>query len=339
MPVFKRIREDKSFNDIVNESEAGDDDESMINAEKMDKEIRIDGNKLKLTNLDKIYFPGEKYTKGDIIEYYRKISEYILPYLKGRPESLNRHPNGIDGESFYQKDIASLPPDWVKTAKIYSEHNEKEITYLVCNDEASLVYMASLGCIEINPWFSRVDSPGSPDYCVIDLDPEDISFDKVVETAIIVKEVLDIAGAESYCKTSGATGLHIYIPLNAQYPYDFSREFAHLIAQLVYQKIPHITSIKRNPSKRQKKVYLDYLQNRAGQTLAAPYSIRPRQGAPVSTPLKWSEVKIGLDPKDFTIKNIFKRLEKSGDIFKGVLGKGIDIAHCISKLEAYAKKK
>jgi bifunctional non-homologous end joining protein LigD len=337
MPVFIRLRDDKELKDIVNE-EAADDNDDPIDKNSVNKEIKINGNKLKLTNLDKIYFPAEEYTKGDIIEYYRKISEYILPYLKGRPESLNRHPNGIEGESFYQKDMASLPPDWVKTAKIYSEHNEKEITYLVCNDEASLVYMANLGCIEINPWFSRIENPENPDYCVLDLDPEDISFDKVIETALTVKEVLNIAGAESYCKTSGATGLHIYIPLNAEYTYNVSRDFAHLIAQLVYQRIPDITSIKRNPSKRQKKVYLDYLQNRVGQTLAAPYSIRPRPGAPVSTPLKWNEVKIGLDPKDFNIKNIFKRLDKRGDIFKDVLGKGIDITECISRLEEYAKK-
>lgn len=333
-PSFIKMREDKNPRDVFDDN---DSDELTANVGKS-KEIKIDSKTLKITNVDKIYFPEEGYSKGEIIDYYRKISGYILPYLAGRPESLNRHPNGIYGESFYQKDMAALPPGWLKTAKIYSEHNEKEITYLVCNDEASLVYMANLGCIEINPWFSRVDNPDNPDYCVLDLDPEDISFDKVIETALAVKEILDIAGAKSFCKTSGATGLHVYIPLNAKYTYEISRGFAHLIAQLVYKKIPGITSIKRNTSKRQKKVYLDYLQNRVGQTLAAPYSIRPKQGAPVSTPLKWSEVKAGLDPQNFTIKNIFQRLEKAGDLFKDVLGKEIDITKCISNLEAYAKK-
>lgn len=339
-PAFIGLREDKDLDDVIKEENDEEGEESTItNKNTMDKEIKIGKHKLKLTNLKKVYFPGEEYTKGDVVEYYKNVAKYILPYLKGRPESLNRHPNGIDGQSFYQKDIKDLPPEWVKTEMIYSEHNEKEINYLVCNDEATLIYLANLGCIEINPWFSRVENLDNPDYLVLDLDPEDISFDMVVETALAVKEILDIAGAKSYCKTSGATGLHIYVPLNAKYNYDVAREFAHLVARLVHEKVPSFTSIKRSPSKRQKKVYLDYLQNRPGQTLAAPYSIRPQPGAPVATPLKWEEVKIGLDPKDYHIKNTLMRLSKTGDIFKDVLGKGIDIAKCISKLEAYAKKK
>jgi len=339
-PAFIGLREDKSIDDVVKENSDDEAEEEMVtNINTKDIEIKIEGKKLKLTNLKKVYFPDEGYTKGDVIEYYRNIAKYMIPYLKGRPESLNRHPNGIDGESFYQKDVAALPPDWVKTEMIYSEHNEKEINYLVCNDEATLVYLANLGCIEINPWFSRIEKIDNPDYLVIDLDPEDISFDKVVEAALAVKEILDIAGAKSYCKTSGATGLHIYVPLGAKYNYEVARNFAYIVAQFAYKKVPGFTSLQRSPSKRQKKVYLDYLQNRPGQTLAAPYSIRPRKGAPVSTPLKWEEVKIGLSPDQFNIKNTLERLGKTGDIFKDVLGKGIDITKCISKLEAYARKK
>ena len=339
-PVFIGLREDKNIDDVIKE-EAPDENENeelITNKNTMDKEIKIGGKKLKLTNLNKIYFPDEGYTKGDLIEYYTKVSEYILPYLKGRPESLNRHPNGINGDSFYQKDVKDQPPEWVHVEKIYSEHNEKDINYLVCNNEATLIYLANLGCIEINPWFSRVENLNNPDYLVIDLDPEDISFDKVVDAALAVKEVLDAAGAKSYCKTSGATGLHIYVPLGAKYNYDVARDFAHLVAQFAHHKTRAFTSLERSPSKRQKKVYLDFLQNRPGQTLAAPYSVRPRPGAPVATPLKWSEVKIGLDPKHYHIKNILMRLSKTGDIFKDVLGKGVDIGKCIRKLEAYAKK-
>ncbi len=340
-PVFMGLKEDKNLDDVIKEESPDEngDEELITNKSTMDKEIKIGGKKLKLTNLNKIYFPDEGYTKGDLIEYYKNVSQYILPYLKGRPESLNRHPNGINGESFYQKDVKTQPPDWVHVEKIYSEHNEKDINYLVCNDEATLIYLANLGCIEINPWFSRVENLDNPDYLVIDLDPEDISFDKVVEAAIAVKEVLDAAGAKSYCKTSGATGLHIYVPLAAKYNYDVARDFAHLVAQFAHHKVRAFTSLERSPSKRQKKVYLDFLQNRPGQTLAAPYSVRPRLGAPVATPLKWEEVKIGLDPKNYTIKNTLERLGKIGDIFKDVLGKGIDIGKCISKLEAYSKKK
>jgi bifunctional non-homologous end joining protein LigD len=192
--------------------------------------------------------------------------------------------------------------------------------------------MANLGCIEINPWFSRLQNLANPDYLVIDLDPEEISFEKVIDTALSVKEALDIAGAKSFCKTSGATGIHIYVPLKAKYDYDVAKDFAHLIGNIVNGWIPDFTSLERSPSKRKKKVYLDYLQNRKGQTLAAPYSIRPKPGATVSTPLKWEEVKSGLHPSDFTIKNIFKRLEKTGDLFKGVLGAGIDIEKCITVL-------
>jgi bifunctional non-homologous end joining protein LigD len=351
-PVFLGLREDKSAEKVVKEkpvSSSPDKEENIKQDTEEDNkannmkseersnskegEITINNRNLKLTNLDKPYFPDDGYTKSDVIEYYRKVSEYILPYLKGRPESLNRHPNGIKEEGFYQKDVADLPPDWVATERIYSEHNDKKIKYLVCNDEATLVYMANLGCIELNPWFSRVENLDNPDYLVLDLDPEDISFNKVVETALAVKEVLDIAGTDCYCKTSGATGLHVYVPLNAKYNYDLAREFAQLIANIVHERTKDFTSIVRNPSKRQKKVYLDYLQNRTGQTLAAPYSIRPRPGAPVSTPLKWEEVKIGLEPEDHNISNTMRRLGQMGDIFKGVLGKGIDIEKCIKNLE------
>jgi bifunctional non-homologous end joining protein LigD len=292
----------------------------------------VNSKELKLTNLDKIFWPDEGYTKGDLIEYYRKISGYILPYLEGRPESLLRHPNGINGKSFFQKDITRLNAKWLETKNIFSEYNDKNIKYLVCNDKETLIYMANLGCIEINPWFSRIDNLEQPDYFVIDLDPEEIEFDKVIETAHCVKDVLDKAGALSYCKTSGSTGLHVYIPLAAKYDYDTVKDFAHIIAKLVNNKLPGITSIERSPSKRKHKVYLDYLQNRKGQTLAAPYSVRPRPGAPVATPLEWSEVKSGLKPSDYHIKNIFRRLGQKGDIFQKILADGIDIQKCLENL-------
>jgi bifunctional non-homologous end joining protein LigD len=333
-PVFLGLREDKKPGEVHLEIPEVKPEEILeSNGDEVEKEVSINRRKLKLTNLDKIYFPEDGFTKGDIVGYYRKISKYMLPYLKDRPESMLRHPNGIHGKSFFHKNVDHMPPDWVKTEKIYSEHNENYINYLICNDAATLVFMANLGCIEINPWFSRIQSQENPDYLVIDLDPEEISFDKVVETAQNVKEALDMAGAKSYCKTSGATGLHVYVPLKAKYDYDIARDFAHLVGQIVNSWIPDFTSLERSPSKRKKKVYLDYLQNRKGQTLAAPYSVRPRPGAPVSTPLKWAEVKQGLHPSDFTIKNIFKRLEKTGDLFKPVLGAGIDIEKCINRLE------
>lgn len=299
-----------------------------------DKEVVVGKVKLSLTNLEKIYFPDDGYTKGDIINYYHAVSKFILPYLKDRPESLNRHPNGIYAESFFQKDMRNLAPKWAYTKRIYSESNAKNINYFICNNKASLLYLINLGCIELNPWFSRVQKLDFPDYAVIDLDPENISFSKVVVVARAVKEVLDECGAKSFCKTSGATGMHVYIPLKAKYKYDVAEEFAQLVGRIVHDRIPKITSIERMPAKRKGKVYLDYLQNRAGQTLAAPYSVRPRPGATVSTPLEWKEVKEGLDPRQFTIKNLLGRLRRKGDIFKPVLGAGVNIEKCVRILEA-----
>jgi bifunctional non-homologous end joining protein LigD len=293
--------------------------------------IPVDGRTVKLTNLNKVYWPEEKFTKRDLVTYYHEMAPFILPYLKDRPQSLNRHPNGIKGESFYQKDIEHHP-EWVKTVPVRSESQDKEIRFLLCQDAATLVYMANLGCIEINPWSSRLGMLDRPDYLVIDLDPEDIPFEAVVESALAVKKVLDKAGTQHYCKTSGKTGLHVYVPLGGSCDYDQARQFAEIIARLSHRELPKITSLERNPARRQKKVYLDFLQNRHGQTLAAPYSVRPHPGATVSTPLRWEEVKPGLDPSQFTIRTIGKRLEKTGDLWTPVLSGTIDLVKCLQRL-------
>ncbi len=298
----------------------------------MEEIITINKKKIKLSNLDKVYWPEQKITKGDLINYYRSVSEYIIPYLKNRPESLNRYPNGIKGKSFFQKDVKDMPPDWVKTAEVYSDSNNENINYLVCQNEATLVYMANLGCIEINPWFSTIQHLNNPDYIAIDLDPLDISFEKVIEAAKAVKEVLDKGKIPGYCKTSGSTGIHIYIPLKAKYNFEIAKEFALAIAQMTYEKVKGFTSLERTPAKRQNKIYIDYLQNRRGQTLAAPYSVRPKPHAPVSTPLNWKELKKGLHPEDFNIKNTLKRLDKVGDLFNGLFEGGVDIIKCLKNL-------
>jgi len=298
-------------------------------------EVKINKQVLKITNRSKVYWPEDGYTKGDLIDYYMQISEYILPYLKDRPESLNRHPNGINGSSFYQKDMSDSYPEWIEYKEIYSESNDKDIRYMLCQNKQTLIYMANLGCIEINPWNSRIQKIEYPDYIVIDLDPSDgNTFEQVIQTALVVKKILDKAGAEAYCKTSGATGLHIYVPLGAKYTYEQGKNFAHIIAQLAHNELPEFTSLVRNLKERKQKIYIDYLQNRGGQTLAVVYSARPKAGATVSTPLEWSEVKKGLHPSKFTIKTIFKRLEKKGDLFKGILGKGIDMEKCLKNLGA-----
>jgi len=310
------------------------DDDVEVHTANLSKPVKKKG-KPELTNLDKIYWPDEKITKGELIDYYDSVSKYILPYLKGRPLSLKRNPNGIKGQSFFQKDAGDHAPDWVTTAEIHSESNDKMIDYLVCNDKNSLLYIANLGCIELNPWNSTVKNLDNPDYIVIDIDPSDKNtFDDVIDVALATKEVLDQAGIDGFCKTSGSTGLHVYIPFNKKYSYDEAKEFANIIAIMVNEKLPNITTLERSLSKRKKnQIYLDYLQNRIGQTLACAYSVRPKPGATVSTPLEWTEVKHGLDFHDFTIRNTLARIKKKGDLFKGVLGKGISLEDALKKLE------
>jgi bifunctional non-homologous end joining protein LigD len=343
-PIFEGVREDKDPREVKRERPVESYDTNgkatgkffggQTTKKESETKVRINGKTLILTNLDKVYWPEEGYTKGDLIEYYRRISPIILPYLKDRPESLHRHPNGIQGESFFQKDVDHQPPSWVKTVPIFSESNDKVINYLVCQNEATLVYMANLGCIELNPWNSRIKKLDYPDFLIIDLDPENISFEHVIEAAQVVHKMLDSAKIPNYCKTSGASGLHICIPLGANYTYDQTKDFAHAIALMAHERLPMTTSVERSPSKRQKKVYLDYLQNRRGQTLAAPYSLRPQPGAPVSTPLDWREVKKDLDPRKWNIKTIHARIAKIGDIWKPVLGKGIDLGKSIANLQS-----
>lgn len=301
-------------------------------SEENNKEILIDRVKVKTTNRNKIYFPEEGLTKGMVIEYYQAMAEFILPYLKDRPQSLKRNPNGINDKGFYQKDASDDTPSWVKTVPVFAESVNKEIDYIICNNRATLAYLNNLGCIEINPWNSTTKALDKPDYFIIDLDPSSKnSYDQVVEAANVVKEVLDKAGADSFCKTSGATGMHIYVPLGKKYMYEEARDFAEIVCSIANEQLP-FASMERNLKARGNKLYLDYLQNSRGQTLAAPYSLRPHPGATVSTPLSWKEVKPGLLPSAFDINTVPKRLKKTKDLFGGVLGKGIDIKKCLSNL-------
>jgi bifunctional non-homologous end joining protein LigD len=294
------------------------------------------GQTVSFTHTDKVFWPAEGYTKGDVIDYYNSIYSHIIKYLKDRPESLFRSPNGINEKGFFQKDAGIGTPEWIKTEVVHSDSSEKDIHYIVCDDKPTLLYMANLGCIEINPWNSRIQSPDHPDYLILDLDPsEHNTYDQVVETANVIKQILDKAGAASFPKTSGATGMHIYVPLGAKYTYEQAKDFAHAIASMTHEQLPGTTSLERNLAKRGKDViYLDYLQNNKGQTLACAYSLRPKPGATVSTPLEWREVKAGLLPTDFTFKNILARVDKKGDLFGGVLLKGIDILKCLDRLSA-----
>jgi bifunctional non-homologous end joining protein LigD len=308
------------------------DRKTLLNPTDETQVRKINGHEIKFTNLSKIFWPAEKYTKRDMLNYYYQVAPYLLPYLKDRPQSLNRYPNGINGKSFYQKDVTGKVPDWIKMEP-YTTGEGEDKNFLVPEDEASILYMANAGAIEMNPWNSTIHKPNNPDWCLIDLDPSDKNgFDIVIKVAQATKEVLDNIGVIGYPKTSGSTGIHVYIPLGAKYTYDQCQMFARIIATQVNNILPDITSIERLTKARKNKLYVDFLQNRPKATLAAPYSLRPKPGATVSMPLYWEEVKKGLTMKDFTIENAMDRIKSEGDIFKPVLGKGIDLNKILEKL-------
>jgi len=358
-PSFEGMRADKKAIDVVRETATATKDiteaapgkhlepetklvaapvrggkQTLLNPSEETQVKKVNGHNLKFSNLSKVYWPEEGYTKRDMFNYYYQVAEFILPYLKDRPLSLNRYPGGINGKSFYQKDVKGKAPDWAKTFP-YTTSDGEDKEFLVGDNEATLLWMASLGCIEMNPWFSRTVHPDNPDYCVIDLDPSDTTtFEQVIQAAQEVKKVLDAINVVSYVKTSGSTGIHIYIPLGAKYSYDQSQMFARLLVSIVHDALPDFSSLERKIKDRNGKMYLDFLQNRPGATIACAYSLRPKPGATVSMPLHWDEVKKGLTMKNFTIANALNRIKTEGDLFKGTLGEGIDMEKALAKAQS-----
>lgn len=335
-PIFLRMRADKTPKDMdMRKTKPAAPVKAAGKKSTGDPatELSIGKIKVRTSNRDKLYWPGEGITKGMMIDYYQSMAEYILPYLKDRPESLKRNPGGITDKGFYHKDAGEDAPKFVKSVPLYSDSAKKDIDYIICNDKATLAYLNNLGCIELNPWNSTTKALDNPDYMIIDIDPSPKNnFEQVIETANVFKQILDKAGATAFCKTSGATGMHIYVPLGRKYAYEQVRSFAEIICKMAQEQLPKFTSVERNLKKRGNKIYLDYLQNSRGQTIAAAYSLRPHPGATVSTPLLWKEVKTGLRPAAFTIKTVPQRVKKMKDIFKPVLGKGIDLKKCLAKI-------
>ena len=286
-----------------------------------------------ISNPHKIFWPAEKYTKGDLIEYYKAVSKWILPYLRNRPLVLTRFPDGIDGKSFYQKDAPEFAPEWIRTEPIWSNDTQRNIKYFVCDDEESLVYIANLGAIPLHIWASRVGSLEQPDWCVIDLDPKEAPFSDVIRNAEVLHRICEASGLPNYVKTTGKTGLHIMIPLGRQLTYAQSRTLGELLARLVIRELGDIATITRHVTKRGDKVYIDYLQNRHGQLIVAPFIVRPLPGATVSMPLTWNEVTMSLDPKDFTIRTALDRMARLGtDPMSPVLGESPDLEQVLGKL-------
>ena len=319
--------------DLRLKAEASGPRKTLLNPTDESQARQVNGHELKFNHLSKVFWPKDGYTKRDLLNYYYQAGEYLLPYLKDRPQSLNRFPNGITGKSFYYKNVSSTAPDWVKQVPYRTSEGEDK-NFLVVEDEASILWMANMGAIEMNPWNSTVKTPDHPDWCIIDLDPtEKNSFEQVIKTARTTQKILEELNIESYPKTSGSTGIHIYIPMGKKYTYDECQLFARLIATQVHNELKSLTSIERMTRHRQGKIYIDFLQNRPKATLAAPYSIRPKPKATVSMPLHWEEVRPGLRTTQFTIENAIARIRSEGDLFKGVLGKGIEIAKALKALD------
>ncbi len=341
-PVFLGWRDDKKPTDVILEKPAPSTEPKSANqkttavkttAVKTTKSAKKSSEtpfaelsqRVKFTNVNKIFWPDKKITKGDVIRYYDAVADYILPHLKDRPQSLRRTPNGILSDGFFQKNVEGVVPKWIKTRKIKSESKSESVTWLLCQDKDTLLYLANMGCIELNPWNSRVGSLNQPDFIVFDLDPKDAPLENIVKTATKLKQVLDFLELPAFVKTSGGNGIHIFVPILPNATYDQVRTVSQLISQMVHRELPDITSLERMPDKRRGKVYLDYLQNGRGKTMASIYALRPRENAGVSTPLEWSEVNDKLDLNAYNLFTISERLGKKGDLWKNIADSAIDL--------------
>jgi bifunctional non-homologous end joining protein LigD len=286
-----------------------------------------------ITNPDKVFWPDEGYTKSDLVAYYERVAPWLLPYLRDRPLVLARYPDGITGKSFFQKDAPEWAPEWIRRERIHARGVDRDIDYFVVDDVEALRYVANTGTIPLHLWASRVGTIERPDWLVLDLDPKGASFTDVVKVALAVRGILERLELPGYPKTSGATGLHVLLPLGARYTYEETRTFARLLATLTVEAVPAIATIARMIDTRGGKVYVDFGQNGPGQTIVAPLSVRPLPGAPVSTPLRWPEVTARLEPRGFTIRTVPARLDRVGDPMTPVLGEGIDIAGALGRLD------
>lgn len=278
----------------------------------------VDDFQVKLSNLEKVFWPEQGYTKSDLINYYIEIYPYIEDFLKNRPLSMKIYPDGINGKSFFQKNVPAHAPDWLSTVQIYSKHRLERINWVIVNKLSDLIWLANSASIELHSWFSTVEKIDKPSFAVFDLDPGvKSSFFDVIEVALLIKKILDELSLKSYLKTSGKSGLHIYIPLIRKYNYVQLKNFLKAVAEMVIQLEPKLATIEWRKKERKGKVYIDYRQNGRGKTLPVPYSLRPTVYATVSTPLNWNELE-NIKPTDFTLENIFNRIRKKGDLWSKI---------------------
>lgn len=304
----------------------------------METEKKIDGHTISVSSLDKIYFPKEKYTKGELIDYYERVAEYMLPHIEDRMITMIRFPNGIEGQKFFQKDTPEYFPEWIET-KCIKKKDGGETHYVICKKQATLVYIANQSCITPHIWLSKKDKPSKPDRLIIDLDPEQDDFATVKTAALKTRELLeDKLGLPTFIMTTGSRGLHIVVPLKRTRVFDEVKDFAEKIADLLEKENPDLLTTAARKNKRENKIYVDVGRNAFAQTGVAPYAVRPIDGAPVATPLDWDDLKEkSLSPQSYNIKNLFKKLDKGGDPWKDINSKAVVLTSAEKELEKLIK--
>jgi bifunctional non-homologous end joining protein LigD len=328
-PVFLRVRDDLRPEDARGDGRGDHADPPPVAAAQEPAERHVE-----VTNADKVFFPGEGITKGDVVAYYREIAPFMLPFLADRPIVLTRYPDGIEGKSFFQKDAPDWRPEWIRTITIPNDDG-RDLDHFVVDGPDALAWIANLGVIPIHVLASRASALERPDWCVIDLDPKEAPFAHVVRLARAVRDLCRAIGLPCHPKTTGQKGLHVLVPLGAQLTHAQARTLGELLAAAVEREHPDIATTARAVSARGGRVYLDYLQNGAGKTIAAPYTVRPRPGAPVSTPLRWSEVDEKLDPARFTIRNVPARARRlRSDPLSPVLTEKPELLPALERLTA-----
>ncbi len=320
-PVFLRFREDKTPHEC--HLPAGGVVQAPV--------LRVTEG-TKVSNENKVLFPDDGITKGELVDYYRRVSPWLLPYLRDRPLMLTRYPDGIRGKNFFQKSVPLKAPDFVRTVRMHNEAENRDIDQIVCDDLRTLEWCANLGTLPLHIPAGRVDSLDRADWCVIDFDPKDAPFDYVITLARALHERCEAAGLPTYVKTSGSSGLHVLIPLGGQLDHEGARQLAELLATTLAQQLPKLATVERMTNKREKKVYVDALQNGSGKLIAAPFCVRALPTAPVSMPLTWDEVQPGLTPRQFTLHNALARLEARGDAMAKVLVEKPDLTSALTRL-------
>jgi bifunctional non-homologous end joining protein LigD len=310
-PSYLGIREDKTAVEVKRE-------------EPFPTEVRKGRRALKVSNLDKSFFPDEGITKGDLLSYYRAVAPVLVPHLKDRPFTMLRYPDGIKGKRFFQKDAPSHLPEWIETYRALvstreSPRTKKWVNFALVDDELALLWMVNMGCIDMNTWYSRVDKPERPDFVLFDLDPSpDVGIKETVQVALLVKQALDAFGLVGYPTTSSAEGMHVIVPIERRYTFEDTRRFAEIISGAIARTHRGLATTEWSKQRR-RGVLIDANQNGFGKTIASVYSVRPRPGAPVSTPLLWEEVTEDLDPRAFTMDIVLERIGERGDLFEGAL--------------------